>query len=161
MNKATGYDNIPPKLVKMPHEDLSSMLSGLINRSFVENCFPEDMKRAEISPIHKKKDDMNKVNYRPVSILIVMGKIFESITADQLMRHFNPLFNKLCAYRKKYGCDHVLIKLVESWKEALENDRFVGTVLMDLSKAFDCIPHGLLVCKLKAYGISENACIYL
>ncbi len=161
-NKATGCDNIPPRLVKVSHEDISSMLTGIINRGFDTNSFPDDMKRAEISPIHKKKDDMIKENYRPVSILVVLAKVYESIIAEQLISHFNPLFNKLlCAYRKKYSCDHILIRLVESWKEALENDRFVGTILMDLSKAFDCIPHGLLICKLHAYGLSEDACLFL
>ncbi len=48
----------------------------------------------------------------------------------------------LCAYRNKYDTEHVLIKLIDSWKCALNQDKFVGTLLMDLSKAFDCIPHG-------------------
>ena len=67
----------------------------------------------------------------------------------------------LCAYHKKYGTEHVLIKLIDSWKQALENNNFVGTVLMDLSKAFDCMPHGLLISKMKAYGLSNNACIFM
>ena len=66
---------------------------------------------------------MNKENYCPVSILIVMAKVFETIVSEQLINYFNPLFNKLlCAYRKRYGRDHVLIRLIESWKEAFDND---------------------------------------
>ncbi len=68
----------------------------------------------------------------------------------------------LCAYRKNYGTEHVLIKLIDSWKCALDENKFVGTVLMDISKAFDCIPHGLLIAKMKAYGLyiwlSNYAC---
>jgi retron-type reverse transcriptase len=101
---------------------------------------------------------MLKNNYRPVSILTTFTKVHESIMADQLQTHFEPIFNKmLCAYRKKYGCDHVIVKLVDSWKWALDENKIAGTVLMDVS-AFDCIPHGLLVSKLRAYGVSEDAC---
>ncbi len=63
-----------------------------------------------------------------------------------------------CAYRKKYGAEHVLIKLIDSLRCALDEDKFVGTVLMNLSKAFDCIPHDLLIAKMKAYGLSKYAC---
>ncbi len=54
-----------------------------------------------------------------------------------------------------------LIKLIDSWKHVLDNDNFVGTVLMDLSKAIDCIPHGLLVTKMSAYGLGNKACEFI
>ncbi len=105
---------------------------------------------------------MVKDNYRPISILFIFSKIFETIVADQLMQYFKYIFNDmLCVYRKKYGTKHVLIKLIDSWKCALDENKFVGTVLKDLSKAFDCIPHGLLIAKMKAYGLSNHACEYM
>ncbi len=51
---------------------------------------------------------------------------------------------------KKYGCEHVLVKLIDSWKYSLDNDKFVGPSLIDLSKAFDCIVHGLLIAKMRS-----------
>ncbi len=58
---------------------------------------------------------MDKENYRPISILAVFSKVFESIIAEQLMEYFKDIFNdKLCSYRKKYGCEHVLVKLIDS-----------------------------------------------
>ncbi len=55
----------------------------------------------------------------------------------------------------------MLVKLIDSWKYAIDNDKFVGTLLIDLSKAFDCIPHGLLIAKMKSYGLSDEACTFM
>ena len=162
VNKAAGYDGIPPKMIQICDEETCGILTGIINECFDLKIYPDDMKKAEISPLFKKADDMNKTNYRPVSVLTTFNKVFETIITSQLTEYFEPLFHKmLCAYRKKYSCNHILIKLVDMWKWSLDVDNYVGTVLMDLSKAFDCIPHGLLICKLKAYGVGEEACIFL
>ncbi len=67
----------------------------------------------------------------------------------------------LCAYHKKYGTEHVLIKLIDSWKCALYNHNIVGAIIMDLSKAFACIPHGLLFAKIDAIGLSGDACEFM
>ena len=56
-----------------------------------------------------------------------------------------------------YGCQTALLKLIEDWKKALDENKFVAAILMDLSKAFDCLPHKLLINKLDAYGVSESA----
>ena len=72
---------------------------------------------------------------------------------------FNDILSSLlCAFRKKYSCQLLLVKIIEDWKKALDNHEYVGVILMDLSKAFDCLPHDLLVQKLEAYGLSEAAC---
>ena len=66
--------------------------------------------------------------------------------------------DKFSAFRKKSVCEHVLIKATDDWKRALDNGDIVGAVLMDLSKAFDCLPHKLLIAKPHAYGFSVEAC---
>ena len=60
------------------------------------------------------------------------------------------------AYRERYSCNHVLMRLIENWKRPLDENLQIGTVLMDLSKAFDCIPHDLLIATFYAYGLSEE-----
>ena len=68
----------------------------------------------------------------------------------------NTLSEFIAAYRKTYSSNNVLLRLIENWKKHLDNKNIVGTVLMDLSKAFDCIPHDLLIAKLHAYGITKK-----
>jgi hypothetical protein len=92
-------------------------------------------------------------------VLTAVSKIFERILADQLMAYFqNILSAALSAYRAGYSCQHVILQLTEYWRQSLDMGKTVGTVAMDLSKAFDTMPHGLLIAKLHAYGLSKNAC---
>ena len=56
-----------------------------------------------------------------------------------------------------FGCQSTLLRLLEDWRKALDNHECIAAILMDLSKAFDCLPHGLLIAKIKAYGLSEEA----
>ncbi len=103
---------------------------------------------------------MNKEKYRPISVLVCQSKVFEGIMVDQLMQFMNgKLSDLLSAYRKDYSI-HVLLHAIEEWKVAFDNGQHVGVVLMDLSKAFDAILHGLLLTKLYTYGISKDACLY-
>ena len=161
-NKATGFDNIPPRIVKLCAYELAVGFTELINKAIKENIYPDEMKLADLCPMFKKKDDTLKNNYRPVSVLPVFSKIFEVVIADQLIAFFKHIFNSLlCAYRKKYGCEHVLVKVLDMWKTALDNNDFAGTLIFDLTKAFDCMQHALLIAKMDAYGVGENACKFM
>ena len=123
------------------------------------STFADNLKNAELSPIHKKDDNLTKTNYRPVSVLTVVSKLHEDVMNDQLREYFvNILNDLLSAYRKNYSCQSVLVKMVDDWKVLLDNNHIIGVIFMDLSKAFDCLPHGLLTVKLRAYGLSEHAC---
>ena len=72
--------------------------------------------------------------------------------------HLSP-FISTC--RKNFNAQHVLLRLLEEWREHLDNNKTVGGILMDLSKAFDCVPHDLLLAKLTAYGIDDNLILYI
>ena len=76
---------------------------------------------------------------------------------DQLTKHPNHFLSIfVSAYHKMYGTQHLLIRLLEKWLEQIDHNRIVGTVLLYLSKASDCIPHDLLIAKLNAYGFDKN-----
>ena len=115
------------------------------------------MKIANITPAHKKDEPTDQENYRPMSILPLLSKVFERLLYDQLSEYLEKYLNTLlCGFRKAHSTQHAPFKLLQAWQEQLDKSGFVGTILMDLSKAYDCLPHDLLVAKFEAYGIDKT-----
>ena len=131
----------------------------MFNECVETGTFPQGAKLAEVSPIYKKLDPLEKKNYRPVTILTTMSKIFEKLIEKQLVNGFfnSVLDDRLSAFRQGYNCQYVLLNLCEKWREALDRKEKVAVLILDLSKAFDCVPHSLLLAKLEAYGMSSKA----
>ena len=160
--KAVGYDEIPPIFIKYLKNDIAEVLVVLFNRCICDCIFPETLKMANISPIYKNKDRLNKDNYRSINLLPIISKSFERLIADQIESHCKTFFHPfLSGFRKKYGCSDILCKLLSDWKLSLDNKKLVGIVAIDLSKAFDCMPIGLLLSKLYAYGFSYDTCLLM
>ena len=84
VKKATGYDNIPGTIIRLAHKELSVPVANLINTSLSQNIFPDVIKCAEVSPIFKKPDNLLKGNFRTVSILTSISKIYENVLNNQL-----------------------------------------------------------------------------
>ena len=162
--KSPGYDNISGHVVKGVKTVINVPVHSIINRMFTESCFPDCLKLADVSPIYKKNNKLLTPNFRPVSVLITFSKIFELAMSDQLDPQLSLLYSKyLSAYRKHIGCSSTLTFLLETWREALDQDKYVGIVMMDLSKAFDCLPHNLIIKKLEKYnfGVHVLWCIVI
>ena len=160
--KATGGDKISVKLLKLGKPSLVKPITTLINTTISASTFPSKLKQAQVTPLNKKNDPMLKSNYRPVSILPIPSKIYEKVLSEQLSSYFDSIFDDfLCAFRKGHGCQTTLLRLLEDWKYALDSNEYVAAILMDLSKAFDCLPHNILLSKLSAYGLSEDSVLLL
>ena len=115
-----------------------------------------------VRPIFKKDDRTNIKNYRPVSLLNCFLKIYEKFLNEQLL-HFvkHSLYDFMSIHGEECSTNPVLIRLTENWRKALDNNLFARAVLMDLLKAFDCIPHDLLIAKLHAYGLGFDTVSFL
>ena len=132
-------------------------LTNCINESLTDNKFPAPLKLSDITPVFKL-DLSDKANYRLVSILPLESKVFEKIMYDQLYEHIEHFFNQLlCGFRKTHSTQHALFRLLQKWQKELDSGGFIGTILMDLSKAYDCLPHDLLIAKLEAYGLDNDS----
>ena len=96
-----------------------------------------------------------------MSILPLLSKVYEKVIYNQLSEYSDSFLNNiLCGFQKSHSTQHALFKLLQSWQQVLDNGGFISTILMDLSKAYDCIPHNLLISKLECYGV-DNASLRL
>ena len=108
--------------------------------------------------MYKSKNPFENANYRSVSTFLLLSKVYERLMFKQLSSHTKYFLSQiLCGFRKTHGTQHAIFRLLQSWQRELDESGYVGTVLMDLSKADDCIPHELLIAKLKVYGLHKNS----
>ena len=157
--KAITFMNIPTYILKNVVKIVSPTLCTIWNNQLIKNSdFANTLKLADVYPIHKKLEQISEKNYRPVSVLPVISKIFERIMQKQMSNFVNNFLSPyLCGYRKGYSPQYALLSMIEKWKKSLDKKGFAGGILMDLSKAFDTINHDLLIAKLHAYGFSINS----
>ena len=156
-NKSSSGE-IPAKIIKMAKEEVSEPITNCINDSIISDIFPGELKLADIVPIFKKEDQNDKANYRPISLLPLISKLYEKVLYQQIEDFANNILSpKLCGFRKGHSTQHALLNLLKNWQKCLDKSGVVGTVLMDLSKAYDCLPHDLLLAKLLAYGFDSSA----
>ena len=157
-SKACQESDIPIRIIKDNKNIFAEFLYVYINLNIEKSYFPTELKKADVKPIFKKDCKTEKSNYRPISILPNISKIFEHCLHDQLSAFFDDISSpQQCGFRKGYNAQYCLIALVEKCKHALDKRGKFGALLTDLSKAFDCLPHDLLIAKLNAYGIEKKS----
>ena len=116
--KSAGIDKIPPNLLQLSADILSTPLSNAINNSILKGKFPDDAKVASVFPLDKHTDNKYSVsNFRPVSVLNIFSKMYEKVLKNMLVEKMNDHFSPfVAAYRENYNTQHVLIRLLEEWR---------------------------------------------
>ena len=152
---STGYDNLSTKILKYVGDVLSTSLCLLVNQSFVKGIFPTKLKIAKVKPLFKKDDNSLFENYRPISLLPAISKVFEKAAYYQIYEYFksNELFHRSqYGFRSLHSTELAATELVDRVLEYFDKGDIVLSLFLDLSKAFDMINHKILLEKLAFYG---------
>jgi len=157
-SKSSPIESLPAKALKDISDIIAPKIVTDFNSSVSNGIFPQKQKLADVTPIFKKEDKLFKGNYRPVSILPALSKIFEKLMSYQIDEYMKDKFSLyLCGFRKGMSSQNCLLLMLEKWRKCLDNNGKAGMLLTDLSKAFDSLVHDLFIAKLHAYGFEYMA----
>ena len=153
--KSPGPDNISPKILKACEPFIKTPLTKLFNYSIETATYPSKLKLAKVLALHKKKSIYLPENYRPISLLSCIDKIFEKLLHKRFMKfiekHKIIILNQY-GFLKKHSTVFALIDVVDHIRKALDKGEYALGIYLDLRKAFDTVNHKILLDKLEHYG---------
>ena len=155
-SKSPGHDQIPVKVIKDAVEILSKPLAKIFNSSMQEGIFPDIRKLAMVTPIFKKGQKSDLCNYRPISVLSVLSKLFEKIVLDQVstfMKDHGHFSHCQHGFRQLHSTVTSLLNVTELLFSNIDRKKVNISVFLDRRKVFDTVDHDLLLAKLAVYGI--------
>ena len=154
--KSPGYDSVAPSILRYVSKEVSGPLSRLINVCIEVGHFPDYLKIAKVIPVFKSSDPTQFGNYRPVSVLPVVSKIFERVIQQRLLSFFQrkgSILSSQYGFRKGHSTYMAIMDMVENIRTAWENGEHCLGLFIDFKKAFDTVDHHILVDKLEHLGI--------
>ena len=155
-NKNSDVNCFPVRALKYIVDLISPILSSLINKSVLDGCFPNCLKIARVVPIFKGGAKCNVGNYRPISVLPVLSKVFERVMYKRLYRYLcnlSILSERQFGFREGRGTINAVVDLYRYLYRQLDADNYVLSIFVDFQKAFDCVSHDILLSKLWHYGV--------
>ena len=155
--KSGGPDQIHPKLLKTlsKNSDFVLAVTGLFNQCIASGSLPKIWKTAQVTALHKKGPKWDAYNYRPISLTCILCKVFEKVVRNHVMDHFIPFVSDAQhGFLKGKSCLSNLFECFDKIDEIVNGGGDVDILYLDFQKAFDTVPHGRLIHKLKSYGIT-------
>ena len=157
---SSGHDGISSIILKEIKHSIAPILTLCINQSIFTGIFPNLLKNAIVKPVYKKENPNLMDNYRPISLLPIISKVFEKVVFKQTYEYFvnsNLLYDSQYGFRKGHSTELATLEFADRVLESLETGKIPLAVFLDLSKAFDTIDHSILINKLHYYGIRGAA----
>ena len=157
---STGPCSIPTKKLKLISLEISEPLSWITNLCFETGVHPEKLKFAKKIPVFKKGSKLLTSNYRPISLLSNINKIFEKLIFSNVHKFLETkksIYDLQYGFRPKRSTTHALINITERIREAIDGKKVACGIFVDLQKAFDTVNHNILLSKLHRYGIRGAA----
>ena len=154
--KSTGPYSIPVQILQATQDIIANPLLNIINSSFTSGVHPNNLKISKTIPIYKKGSRLSISNYRPISLLSNINKIFEKLIFNRVygfLESHNAIYEHQYGFRKQHSTNHALINITDKIRDALDKNLLAVGVFIDFQKAFDTVNHDILAKKLENYGI--------
>ena len=163
VNKAVGIDDVSGRFLKDGADLLAVPITQICNSSIKLSHFPKDCKLAKLKPLYKKGTKTDTKNFRPISLLPIVSKIFEKVIHDQTMEYLtdnNIIYKYQSGFRKNHSTDTSLSYLTDKILTGFDSGLLTGMILIDLQKAFDTINHDILLRKMASLGFSNHSIMW-
>ena len=157
---SSGHDGISNRILKSIKNIICKPIALIINQMIETGVFPTSLKIAKTIPLYKKGDPHMPSNYRPISLLPTISKIFERVIYNQLYDHFiknNLLSEQQYGFRANHSTELAAIRLVDHMNHEMDKNHTPCNIYIDLSKAFDTLDFEILLFKLRFYGVTDTA----
>jgi len=155
---SAGIDGLSIRLLKEIKMEISKPVTIIVNQAINTGVFPDLLKIAKIVPVLKKGDNAIFNNYRPISVLPSMSKIFEKVMLEQLQQHFETiLYQNQYGFRPRHSTELAIIHNLDNIITEMESGNTPFNIFLDFTKAFDTVDHAILIKKLYHYGVTDLA----